>query len=379
MKDFEIAYFTLLMFLLFSTRFGGGLAYYSLNSRVIRVPTDYTTIQDAINAAGPGDLILVLVGIYNEHITVSKSIKLIGVNKATTIIDGGGNGKAITILSDDVLVDGFTIRNAERGIQIDGASNVIISNNIIIGNNIGIYAITSELKEGNLFARNIIANNGYVAIYSSNNSILENSFIGGRIELVMCGGNEIHHNNFIDCNVLEDLITAPNFNNWTGNYWNTNVYQGIPGSDGDNQPLNTPYGYFPIIVENDIYQVSLVSNSTLSNIEFMQVEKKMSFSISGVIGTNGFFNVTIPKDLMRGEPWRVMVDSVDVTSQAVITENQTHTSIHLTYVHSAHKVELIGTWVIPEFPSISLLFTTISLVTATVTFMRRFQKNMKSA
>ncbi|MFB2645154.1 hypothetical protein ACE09Y_02620, partial [Raphidiopsis sp. BLCC-F218] len=41
----------------------------------------YTTIQSAINAASDGDVIRVLSGIYNENLTINKSITLEGPNK----------------------------------------------------------------------------------------------------------------------------------------------------------------------------------------------------------------------------------------------------------------------------------------------------------
>jgi hypothetical protein len=374
-KDFEVACFTLLMFLSILTRFGGCLAYYSSNSRVIRVPTDYTTIQDAINTAAPGDIILVLAGIYNEHITINKSIKLIGVDRATTIIDGEGNGKAMAILSDEALVDGFTIRNAKRGIQIDGAINVTISNNIVMGNEIGIDLFVSpHAGEGNIIMRNILANNSYDAIYSSNNLILENSILDGHIEFVMCGGNKIHRNN-IDSRIVEDLITDENYNDWTGNFWNSEVYKGIPGfSKGDDLPLNIPYGPYPIIWGNAVYLIGLTSNSTVSGIKFIQPDKKITFNIIGPTGTDGFFNVTIPKTLLKDEPWKVLLDGVDVSSQAVVAENQTHTSIYFTYIHSTHQVEIVGTWVVPEFSSTLLPTYLLLLATVIITMLRMIKK-----
>lgn len=351
-----------LMVLLLIMLFGGALSFSvsKAEETVIRVPYDYPTIQEAVNMAPYNGIILVLAGTYNENVIIDKPVKLIAAER-TAIIDCGGSGNAITISADNVLVDGFTIKNSKRGILIDGASNVTVSNNIIIGNECGIYVITSELEEGNFIIGNIIANNEWSAIYSSNNSIIENSFIGGHVEFVMCGGNRIYHNNF-DCRIVEDLIFAGNLNNWTGNFWNTEIYKGIPlppdnpgypGYGGDKHPLTAPYKFFPIIWNDEVYPVSFVSNFTLSNIKFMQTEKKISFNVDGKIGTSGFLNVTIPKNFLKGEPWMVMLDDMNVSSQATITENQTHTSIHLyfTDIHNTHKVEIIGTWVTPEFPS----------------------------
>ena len=47
-----------------------------LDAAVIRVPKDYNSIQEAINAAAPGDRIEVAPGVYNESITLKKEVTL---------------------------------------------------------------------------------------------------------------------------------------------------------------------------------------------------------------------------------------------------------------------------------------------------------------
>ena len=84
----------------------------------------YTTIQAAIEVASSGDIINVAAGTYNEEVNVNKSLTLLGKNKDTTIIDGGGvqSSGAIDITADYVTVSGFTIRNRggsyNRGVTI---------------------------------------------------------------------------------------------------------------------------------------------------------------------------------------------------------------------------------------------------------------------
>ena len=53
----------------------------------ITVPTDFPTIQAAINASNPGDTIKVLHGIYTEQLTISKNLTIIGSDAKSTIIN----------------------------------------------------------------------------------------------------------------------------------------------------------------------------------------------------------------------------------------------------------------------------------------------------
>lgn len=109
------------------------------------------------------------------------------------------------------------------------------------------------------------------------------------------------------------------------------------------------------------FQVSTESNSTISNFEFIQAEKKMLFNITGPSGTVGFCNVTIPKQLLGGH-FDVLVDGENVTD-FILSANATHNSLYFTYEHSWHWVEIIGTTVIPEFTgfllSLMLMATTL--------------------
>ncbi len=53
---------------------------------VRNVPEAYPLIQEAIDAAAPGDIIAIAAGIYNERLLITKSITLIGSGSATCIL-----------------------------------------------------------------------------------------------------------------------------------------------------------------------------------------------------------------------------------------------------------------------------------------------------
>src|SRR3990172_1481546 len=101
--------------------------YQSVRAATLIVPDDYPTIQAAIDAAGPGDTILVRPGTYIENLTLNKSIVLTAEffdpadpTHNTTVIDAGGAaGAAIAIptgISPMPTIRGFVIRNGLDGI-----------------------------------------------------------------------------------------------------------------------------------------------------------------------------------------------------------------------------------------------------------------------
>lgn len=79
-----------------------------------RVPAEYPTIQAAVDAAGPGDFILIAAGIYKEEVTVTTpSLIIRGMDRNETIIDGEfirPNG--FNVLADGVAIENLTARHA---------------------------------------------------------------------------------------------------------------------------------------------------------------------------------------------------------------------------------------------------------------------------
>ena len=130
------------------------------SAKTIYVPTDYSTIQTAVKAAKSGDTIYVYNGTYLEkNIALDKSIRLIGESKDTTIIDGGGKGDVIYVVSNYCEVSGFTVRNSgseDTGIIVDRGNDNIIWNNTVINNGFGI--ILFQAKNNLVYHNNLIEN-----------------------------------------------------------------------------------------------------------------------------------------------------------------------------------------------------------------------------
>ncbi len=173
-----------------------------------------STIQDAINAALPGDVIVVKSGIYTENIDfLGKAVVVHSkYGPAHTIIDGGLAGPVISFTNGegaDTVLDGFSLTNGDGAvvssytggaIHCDGASP-LLTNNIIFGNfavhGAGIHArnsadpvisnntIYSNLSSGSL------AGGGGIFVESSAPLIVNNTVFGNTADY---GGGIKCHN-----------------------------------------------------------------------------------------------------------------------------------------------------------------------------------------
>jgi hypothetical protein len=118
----------------------------------IVVPIDFPTIQDAINAAGEGDVIKVLPGTYIEQLNIVKSLTIIGSGAKFTIIEAPlqledlntniiGRPYIVEVNNEaEVTMNGFTIKGPEDpncdalfGITVLGDANLKLDSAIIRG------------------------------------------------------------------------------------------------------------------------------------------------------------------------------------------------------------------------------------------------------
>jgi len=153
-------------------------------STVRKVPDPYPTIQAAINAANPGDIIEVAAGTYYEHIVVPKSLTLKGDNRLS-IIDGQKTPPMIVnITASYVTMSGFTVQNggAYMGIQVQGTitkvlKGIVISENALINDYIGVYL---TFCNGAIISKNTFNTNYYgIRLHESDSCTIECNRING--------------------------------------------------------------------------------------------------------------------------------------------------------------------------------------------------------
>ena len=83
-------------------------------AETVRVPHDAATIQEAVDAARPGGMVLIAPGIYRESVLVTTPfITIRGLDRNRVVIDGGFD-RAIgvhVIEADGVTIENLTVRN----------------------------------------------------------------------------------------------------------------------------------------------------------------------------------------------------------------------------------------------------------------------------
>lgn len=147
-----------------------------------------STLSDGIAQAKDFDTIVVKKGTYKEHnVIVNKPLTIIGENYP--IIDGELKGEIITIISDNVTVDGLFIINVGNSytadyaaIRVKNSKNFLIQNLVLEKLFFGIYIEKS--RDGKVFHNKIIgeaveeynSGNG-IQLWYSKNVLIEHNFV----------------------------------------------------------------------------------------------------------------------------------------------------------------------------------------------------------
>ena len=190
-------------------------------------PGNYTKIQDAIDNASEGDTVFVYddSSPYYENVDIKNvSISLIGEDKNTTVIDGGG----IFIDVDNVKIAGFMIINGYCGIAITSHFNIITGNNICFNYDCG---ICSEDGTSNVIIGNTLFENGNFGIFLEDVSkidIIDNVIFSNHYGIFIDYSNDI--------NLIDNVIFS---NNYTGagffNLKNCTITGNIISDNGNGQ------------------------------------------------------------------------------------------------------------------------------------------------
>jgi len=314
--------------------------------------------------------------------------------KGNMLVD---NGVGIHVLeSDNSTISNNTLYRNPLGILAD-TSNSIISRNVVVASDMNatysgydIYIFyypewkwerSTELMM--LEIGGIIVGGGYNVIYG--NTVMDSCigiFMCDQIRSMWGSGNLVFHNNFIN-NTPYQAIGAPrasnNYDNGYpagGNYWSnyngTDIYSGPlrneTGSDGIGDTAfivfpDSQFGvldHYPLMAQINIFDadtwngvncdISIISNSTISNFQLNKTQKTISFNVTGKTGL-GFCRIIIPNAIVQ-EFWQgnyiVLINGQPVESRNWTDESNTY--IYFTYQQSEHQVVII-----PEFSPLLIM------------------------
>jgi parallel beta-helix repeat protein len=239
---------------------------------------DYATIQGAIDASETldGHTILVDAGTYYEHVNLNKSIALIGEDRSTTIIDGGGTGTVVSVIANDTMITGFTMRDSGEkfvegepaiwcGIMAGGYETLVV-NTTIIDNTI---------------------NNNYFGVFlwtSMNATLIDSSIENNTKGICLLGilSNNIQHNTVLNNNgginaqyVLQSDISD--------NTITSNVLAGLTMQDSSSNRIDGNH------IENNGYGIDLSACDSNNITRNTLINNNMGISL-GSSSSNSIYN-----------------------------------------------------------------------------------------
>jgi len=220
----------------------------TLKAGTIIVPDDFPTIQEAINHATEGETVFARSGIYYEHISLDRSVLLIGENRDNTIIDGSNIGTVVSLDQSHVTLCNFTIQNSGKGYLDSGIRGSSANNDV---------------------SDNIIANNAYGIILDgcSHYTLSRNSFQNNTFGLRITGPG--------GSNTLRENIFCDNYYSF-GIIWPYELSNLINDIDASNKIDNNPIYY--LVNQKDL----VIEPDAFPNIGYLEIVNSTNISVKNI-------------------------------------------------------------------------------------------------
>jgi hypothetical protein len=255
--------------------------------RTIVVPTDASTIQEAVDNSKEGDLILIEPGTYSEAVSVkTDNIVIRGVDRNEVVVDGQHKfANGFTVTSNGVVIENLTVHSFQQ--------NAVLFTGIV-ANAYDKAGEDDRVVDGYRVSYVTTYNNGLYGVYAiaARNGIIEHSYASGHPDSGFYVGQ------CRPCNVvLTDLIAENNAigyygTNASGNVW---VVNSIYRNNRLGIAPNSQDAEFLAPQEDTIVAGNVVDNNDNPNAP----EIPEGFFGSGIAIGGGTKNI-VAKNLVRG-------------------------------------------------------------------------------
>ncbi len=358
-------------------------------SNTIVVPDDYATIQEAIDNAVYGDVILVKTGSYTGSVVISKSITLVGEDNEETIIlgDWSLNGTVVLVQHDEVVVENLTMKavynsgTSGRGVHLLHTKNCQVTNCIFqCGIGVWLYGANNNVVKNNQISGTGISfptNAGIKLQQSTNNTINQNTIngyvYGYGIFLDYSSENDLIRNQ-ISNNYYEALIKDSNKNCIRENNISTSISIFITPTDqsmlesygirlqgsSDNtiigNSVKCPKGIRILLSSvNNTIENNFISNSRYNGLEFVEDanynQVKANTIISNGVGVNFWNssnNIIYSNNFINNDA-QISIYSLTDSNSFDNGTNGNYWSNYNTRYPNASEIDDSGIWNIPFY------------------------------
>jgi parallel beta-helix repeat protein len=217
---------------------------------------NYSTIQEAVNNAQNGDMILVNPGVYQENVAVNKELMIVSnpdlaanQTNRTYVIGAISEKDVFDIYSNNVIIEGLYIiggpsgvERGEVGINLEGVQNCSLINNALVLNDIG---ISLNGSKSNYIDNNLVSlGEDGIVLVDSNDNILSNNTVTTNANGISLNNsmNNTLDNNAADSNMVGVLLEMSERNMLTYNI----IMRNADGIRGDAARSN-------IIINNSLF------------------------------------------------------------------------------------------------------------------------------
>jgi parallel beta-helix repeat protein len=293
------------------------------------------------------------------------------------------NGIYVTHSTNISTTENNANQNFDYGIKFFNSSKSVASGNNVDNNGWGGIGIFGS--PNSTIARNKASYNSYNlhVVFTNNSVITKNTSMkkagGYSIAMYYSHNNHIYHNTLENTLLYVETRNGTRFtpaNNWDngleGNYWTT--YGGADANfDGvgdtpravgenniDNHPLMGKFTETNLNVQDKTYSISIISNSTINELQYNPDDNSITLTALGRNGTQGFLRVAIPNTLLQD----LQEESVGflVNGELPMVKDhwtdETHMYFYLVYMNVAPE-PMVSPWLIPALLVLTLILVLV--------------------